>query len=99
MNIFNFILLVLATWWTTKMFVDELGPYNLIEKLRNAIINEPWSPIYCFRCTSVWVSFGLTFLLHLPANLFVLHWLAASASAILIRKLIEKNETMTKKSK
>lgn len=85
-------ILCLAVWRLSKILVDEKGPYSIVERFRNRIINYPWSPIWCFKCTSVWVSFFFTMLLHLPLDRFILYWLAASAVAIFMRQHIEKDE-------
>lgn len=86
MNILLFIILSLAVWRITKILVNEVGPYHWIEKFRNSIINEPWSPIHCFKCMSMWVSFFLTLFFDLPLWLFILTWFAASAVAILLEE-------------
>lgn len=87
-----FIILSLAVWRITKMLVDEEGPYSLIERFRNRIINYKWSPIHCFRCTSVWVAFPLTLMFKLPFELFFIFWFASSAVAIFIRDFVEKEK-------
>jgi hypothetical protein len=88
-DLIYFIILSLAVWRLTKMFVDEAGPYKLIERLRNKIINEPWSPLHCFKCTSIWSAFFLTLLLHPSIEIFILYWLGASTVAIYIRDFME----------
>ena len=83
------LILSLAVWRLTKMFVNEVGPYKLFERLRNKIINYPWSPVHCFKCTSIWTSFFLTFLLHPSIETFFLYWLGASTLAIFMEKFYE----------
>ena len=92
MTTIYFIILCFATWRLTKMLVDEKGPYDILVKLREAVVNKPWSPLFCFSCTSIWVSFGLALLMHLPLETFLLYWLAASGVSIFMRKIFDKME-------
>lgn len=90
MNILLFIILSLAVWRISRMLTDETGPYRLIEKFRNRFINYSWSPLYCFKCTSVWIGFFLTFFFNLTLPIFVLTWFASSAAAIFLDLWFEK---------
>ena len=48
----EFILLSLAAWRITALFVYDDGPWGIFVRLRDAI----GGPLTCFWCTSVWVS-------------------------------------------
>ena len=47
------ILLSLAVWRITALFVYDDGPWDVFVRLRDAI----GGPLTCFWCTSVWVGF------------------------------------------
>ena len=84
-----FIIQSLAVWWISRILTHEVGPYNIVEKFRNAIINEPWSPIYCLRCTAVWVSFFISVFLDLPFLFFLLVWFGTAGAAVIIDAVYE----------
>lgn len=89
-DIFIVILMALAAWRLTHMLVREKGPYNLIERFRNAIINYPWSPIHCFKCTSIWV--GAVFAIPVSGDIgtYFINLLALSTVAIFIEAIYDR---------
>ena len=48
------ILLSLAVWRITALFVYDDGPWGIFVRLRDTI----GGPLTCFWCASVWVSLG-----------------------------------------
>jgi len=65
----NYLILALAAWRLTSLFVNEDGPFEVFAKLRK-ILGVAYTPegepyglnwfakgLACFRCASVWVSF------------------------------------------
>lgn len=92
MNLVIFIILSLAVWRVTKALTNEAGPYKVLERFRNSIINEPWSPIFCFKCTSVWIAFLFTLFLQLDFVTFLLVWFGSSALAIFFETWNEANQ-------
>jgi len=89
MTLTTFIILSVAVWWISRILTHEVGPYHIVEKFRNNIINEPWSPIYCLRCTSVWVSFFISLFLGLDFLHFILVWFGAAGAAIVLDAIYE----------
>lgn len=87
MQLFNYFLITCAVWRVTYMLTSETGPYSIIEKFRNRIINYKWSPIHCFKCTSIWVcAFVCLFISH-DAVAYAINVLAISAMAIFIHRV------------
>lgn len=81
-----FLLLSLALFRISYMLVEEEGPYQVFQKLRNSAEDKPWNPLWCFNCTSV--SVALLFFL-----IFGLTWwyaLGLSAMAMFIYSIHEK---------
>lgn len=70
MDISEFIILSLATWRISSMWVEEEGPFCIFEKLRRLLgvrqdedgysygINEIGHTLSCIWCTSIWVALG-----------------------------------------
>ena len=77
------ILLSLAVWRITALFVYDDGPRGIFVRLRDAI----GGPLTCFWCTSAWVS--LVASLFFPAitlswREWFIWWWAVAGSAVLI---------------
>jgi hypothetical protein len=63
------IAVALSTWRITAFVCYEAGPLDVGSHLRRAIVSMGLGRLVtCFHCTSVWVSFTLTF------AVFELHW-------------------------
>lgn len=80
-----FVLYSLICWRVSYFLVAEDGPDNLMESIRKRLRSE-WSPLDCFYCTSVWVSFVLAYF----TDDLLLYWLPLSAVAILIEAVHRK---------
>jgi len=72
------VLLGLATWRITSLFVYDDGPRDMLVRLRDAI----GGPLHCFWCTSVWV--GLVASLFFVSGNKFLWWWAIAGLAVLI---------------
>jgi Protein of unknown function (DUF1360) len=79
-------------WRVTHLLHAEDGPFDLIFKVRKSIGDGFLGSLMdCFYCLSLWVA--------LPLGLFIgrswleriLQWLALSAGAIILQKLLNKN--------
>lgn len=101
----TYLILMLATWRITSLLVSEMGPGNILEKLRywlgvrydeslhrygQNVVAEAFT---CVWCLSVWVGLALTVAFWLwPV---VIGWVAMpfalSAAAIVIDKLANRN--------
>ena len=97
-----FILLALATWRVTSLFVSETGPFEVFAKLRHKIgvryderslphgTNVVASAFSCVWCLSFWTSIVATILL----TPYIVWWqypivvLAMNATVIVINKLV-----------
>lgn len=92
MTFLIFIVLSFATWRISHLLVSEVGPYNLVEKFRNKVINYGWSPISCFKCTSVWIGGMFSAATTQSPLHFISVWFALSGVAILLDLIREKLE-------
>lgn len=100
-----FIVVLLATYRITFMLNSESGPADIFGRFRSLVgvkydeysnpIPSNWfaEGVMCFMCLSVWVGFGLVFVLvigwlvgHLMAATFLLLPFAASGGAIFLKK-------------
>jgi hypothetical protein len=79
-------------WRVTHLLHAEDGPFDLVFKVRKSIGDGFLGSLMdCFYCLSLWVA--------LPLGLFIgsswleriLQWLALSAGAIILQKLLNKN--------
>lgn len=77
----HIIVLILASWRLSCLFVHEDGPFHIFKRLR-------FGREFCFDCVSVWVSGFLTiFIYHNSFGQFFLITLAVSAGAIIVERL------------
>lgn len=66
------------------------GPFEIFKGLRALVGMETWygKGLHCFRCTSFWGGFLMTFIMSifvpLPVSEFLLIWGAVAALAVLI---------------
>jgi hypothetical protein len=97
-----FILLALATWRVTSLFVSEAGPFEVFAKLRHKIgvrydersipygTNVVANAFSCIWCLSFWTSIVAT----IPLTPYIVWWqypivvLAMNATVIVINKLV-----------
>lgn len=82
----SFVLLSLAVWRVTALFVYDDGPRDVFVKLRE-LSDAYGGPLNCFWCASVWVSFLASLLSRLQK--WALWGLALSGAAILIDEFRE----------
>lgn len=82
----TFIILSFSTWGLTFGLVHRNGAFGLMKKIRESVIDTPWSPLYCLYCTSVWVA--LVFALLLTDHPFM-YWWAATGGAWFIDSIAE----------
>lgn len=94
------LILILAAWRVSSLFVNEDGPFGMFAKLRaaaginydeysNAYSTTFWGGLFnCLWCFSVWVGLGLMIAYSLYPNQTILACLpfALSAGAILVNK-------------
>ena len=97
------LLIVLATWRITKLFVDEDGPFDVFAKLRykagvredqfgnRYAVNKLAEGLTCIWCTSIWFSFFASFFSEYSVNIhtFLIVWLAISAAVIFFDEFVE----------
>jgi len=80
-------------WRVTHLLQAEDGPFDLVFKIRKSVGNGFFGSLMdCFYCLSLWVA--LPFAMYLGKTWFerVLLWLALSSGAIIIQKLLDKDE-------
>jgi len=93
-NWFDFLILALATWRITYMFVWEDGPGGIFVIFREKIIKKASfleSLFSCVWCLSVWVGaiIGISAIIKKTITLYVCLPFALSALAILITEFID----------
>jgi hypothetical protein len=91
MNSFEFILATLAVWRLTHLIAAEDGPFNALAWLRGKAGQGFWATLLdCFYCLSIWIA--LLFAIGMGGSLLhkVLLWLALSAAAILLNRVIDR---------
>lgn len=93
------VILVLATWRLTSLFVSETGPFKIFRRIREwtGIIHDREGMVVgkddsllagllsCFWCTSIWVA-GILSIFMLDLILWLPLTLFASAGAIIIEE-------------
>jgi hypothetical protein len=91
MNVFEFVLAVLALWRVTHLISAEDGPFNAIARLRKAAGRGFWGSLLdCFYCLSLWIAIPLALWLGSSWKQRVIVWLALSAAAILINRIADR---------
>lgn len=81
-TILNPIILIFATWRITSLIVKELGPFNILERMR-------FGKALCFDCASVWTAFLVSLVFYNASfTLFAVMTLAISAGVILLENFI-----------
>jgi len=104
MSIVELLILALATWRITNLFVDdsEQGPYELLDRIRYLAgyrydeKNRPYatnvvsSAMLCFWCFSFWIGLVVLLISLLPhwVGYYILLPFALSAGALLIKKRV-----------
>ena len=88
---FEFILGALAVWRITHLLAAEDGPFDLIVWIRRQAGSGFLGKLLdCFYCLSVWIAVPFAFLLARPWKQRVLLWLALSAAAILVNRILDR---------
>ena len=87
------ILGLLGVWRITHLFYGEDGPWDIFVRLRRVAGNSAWGSLLdCFYCLSIWVALPFAWLLGQDWKHRLLLWPALSGGAILLERLIPKNE-------
>jgi hypothetical protein len=87
MEIYRFIVVLLATWRVTHLISSEDGPGKVIRKFRKAL--EPTflgDLVACFYCLSFWIAVPFCLTLGVTFKDSLLLWLALSGGAILLER-------------
>lgn len=90
--LFDFLINGLATWRASSLLVNEMGPYYVFRRMREAagfayypdgdVLRRPDNHVLsCVWCTSLWLAFGVGFL---PK--WLRRGLALSAVAIIVEE-------------
>jgi Protein of unknown function (DUF1360) len=84
---------VLAVWRVTHLLQAEDGPFDLVFKIRKFVGNGFFGSLMdCFYCLSLWVALPLALIVGRTWFERALLWLALSSGAIIIQKLLNKDE-------
>ena len=91
--LFQYVLVALATWRITHLFVEEDGPGDAIVRLRRRAGNG-WAgqAMDCFYCLSLWVAAPLVLVVARTVLSWTVAWLAVSAAACLIERITERTK-------
>ncbi|HEY6253110.1 MAG TPA: DUF1360 domain-containing protein [Candidatus Angelobacter sp.] len=91
MKPFEFILGALAVWRITHLLAAEDGPFNLIAGIRHQAGSGFWGTLLdCFYCLSIWIAVPFALLLARPWKQRLLLWLALSAAAIVVNRVLDR---------
>jgi hypothetical protein len=94
LNIFYFILSILAVWRLTHLLSKEDGPFDIIFLIRKkAGAGFLGSLLDCFYCLSIWVALPFGIWLGVTWVEKVLAWLALSGAAALLEQATTKNDS------
>src|SRR6187431_1146456 len=93
MNVYYFILSILAVWRLTHLLGKEDGPFNIIYLLRKkAGAGFFGSLLDCFYCLSVWIALAFGIWLGNDWIEKILTWLALSGAACLLEQATTKKD-------
>ena len=82
-TLLNPIILMFATWRVTSLIVKELGPFNVLERMR-------FGRSLCFDCVSVWTAFIISLIFYnATLTLLLTMTLAISAGVMLLENFID----------
>ena len=94
MKFYWLVLGILAVWRITSLVGSEDGPWDVFAKLRNSVGDGLLSKgLACFYCLSLWVAFPFGLVLGESWTERLLLWLAFSAGAIVIQRVIRSADT------
>jgi hypothetical protein len=91
-DVYRFVLGVLAVWRVTHLLYAEDGPWDTIVRVRRLAGAGLWGRLLdCFYCLSLWIAAPLAVLLGSGWAERLLLWPALSAGAILIERVTSKD--------
>lgn len=91
MQYYWLILGILCVWRVTNLLYEEDGPWNIFQKMRDAVERGFWGEVMgCFNCLSLWVSPVFAYLIGEGFKEFFFLWLSLSGGAILVQRATEK---------
>jgi len=91
----NLILCILVVYRISRMIVGEMGPFNLFDKLRSAIMKryDPnhwlYNGIGCPLCVSFWISAPVAIYAATDLLSWFMYWLAIAGAVTIIYRGIE----------
>jgi hypothetical protein len=96
MKFYWLVLGILAVWRITSLLGAEDGPMDIFAKLRESVGDGVVGKgLRCFYCLSLWVAIPFALIAgETRTERFVL-WLALSAGAIMIQRLMEEKSSAT----
>ena len=94
MEVYRFVLGVLAVWRVTHLLYAEDGPWDVIIRVRRRAGTGFWGKLLdCFYCLSLWIAAPLALLLGSGWAERLLLWPALSAGAILLERVTSRDGT------
>lgn len=93
MDVYRFVLGVLAVWRVTHLLYAEDGPWDVIVRVRRLAGTGFWGRLLdCFYCLSLWMAAPLAVLLGSGWAERLLLWPALSAGAILLERATSRED-------
>lgn len=91
---FYFIIITMAIWRITSLFVNEVGPFKMFERIRTFLNTRlKFTRLFintdCMWCLSVYISFIFA-LFTAPFDLIIIYTLAYATGVIVLDAIIEK---------
>jgi hypothetical protein len=80
---------ILSVWRVTHLLNAEDGPWDMVVRLRQRVGTRFWARLLdCFYCLSLWIAAPLAYFLGSRWFERLLLWLALSAGAILLERVV-----------
>ncbi len=96
MNFYWLILGILSVWRITHLFNAEDGPWDVIVRFRHSIGDGVFGKLLdCFLCLSLWISIPFALWIGIGWRERSMLWLSMSAGAIIIERIIGRNNEKT----
>lgn len=89
-SVVEFMLGVLAAWRVTHLLTSEDGPFEVVTRVRRLAGSGFMGQLLdCFYCLSLWTAAPLALWMQSQWRERVLLWLALSAAAILVNRVVD----------
>lgn len=95
-QVFDFMLILFASWRITHLLSEEDGPFNVIYLLRKQLGQSFFGSLLdCFYCLSIWVTLPFGIGMGNDWSEKLLYWFALSGAACVLEKAISEKDIST----